>query len=214
MFNTKVRLLLIAFMLFSAILPFPAPAWGCSCAEPGSPEEAFMRAEAVFVGTALGGGDAFWNPLYARFVGVYHQFVPPLPPIIMDAGSHRTATSFEVAHSWRGAKTTHFTVRTGLGDRDCGYRFQQGKQYLVYVYEWAHGSLYAGSCSRTAPLASATQDLNYLQTVPKLELTYVPPMLNPLMLCLVIPLLGVIGLAVLIWRRHRIKRGLQHDTKC
>lgn len=205
MFNTKIRLLLIVFMLFSSILPYPAPAWGCSCVEPHAPEEAFIRADAVFVGTVTGTGDGFWNQLSVGFVGFYHQFVPPLPHTMV-TGLYERPIFFDVEESWRGVDTTQTTVRTGWGGGDCGAYFEQDKQYLVYAYQSSDGALHTSICSRTAPLASATQDLNHLQTQPKLELTYMPLMLNPLMLCLGIPLLGVIGLVVVIWRRYRRKR--------
>ncbi|MGB0386109.1 MAG: hypothetical protein ACPGWR_14980 [Ardenticatenaceae bacterium] len=201
MFNTKVRLLLIAFILFSSIFANPAPAWGCSCVDPRAPEEAFISADAVFVGTVTGTGDGFWNQLSVRFVGFYHQFVPPLPRTMV-TGLYERPIEFDVETSWRGVETTQITVRTGWGGGDCGYNFQQSKQYLVYAHQSSDGAFHTSFCSRTAPLASATEELNQLQTVPKLELTDSPLMFNFQMLCLVIPLLGVIGLGVLIWRRR------------
>ena len=205
MFNTKVRLLLISFILFSPILTHPTPAWGCSCVEPGSPEEAFVRADAVFVGRATGDGNTFWNRLKVGFVTFYHQFVPPLPHTLV-TGLYERNISFEVQDSWQGVETTQITVRTGWGGGDCGYSFQQDKPYLVYAYESHDGALHASICSRTAPLASAAEDLDYLQTWPKLELTEAPLMLNWAMLALAIPLLSIIALAVVIWRRRKPAR--------
>ena len=207
MFNTKVRLLLIMFMLLSAILTHPAPAWGCSCEEPSPPQEAFVRADAVFVGTVMRADDGSVSAPYTQFLQFYQQFVPPLPSM-RQSGTNGRPISFDVENSWRGVKTTHFTVRTGWDDGDCGYAFEEGKQYLVYAYEWGDGLLHADICSRTAPLTSATEDLDHLQTLPKLELTNSPPMFNLRMLGVAIPLLSVIVLGVVIWRRHRIKTAL------
>lgn len=84
---------------------------------------------------------------------------------------NRRKISFEVQESWRGASFTHFTVRNSQSDGNCGYNFIQGQEYLVYVDQWADEPLHASTCSRTTALASATEELNYLQTLPKLELT-------------------------------------------
>lgn len=201
MFNAKVRLLLILFMLFGSILIYPTSAWGCSCEEPPAPQEAFVRADAVFVGTVMRADDGSVSAPYTQFLQFYQQFVPPLPSM-RQSGTNGRPISFDVENSWRGVKTTHFTVRTGWDDGDCGYAFEEGKQYLVYAYEWGDGLLHADICSRTAALTSATEDLDHLQTIPKLELTYVPPIsnLNPLMLYLGLFSLSVIGLCIMIWR--------------
>ena len=73
MFNTKVRLLLIMFILFSSIFANPTPAWGCLCAIAESPEEEFMRANAVFVGTVT--NDGFMSPMYVKFLKFNQQFI-------------------------------------------------------------------------------------------------------------------------------------------
>lgn len=204
MLNTKIRLLLIAFMLLSAILAYPAPAWGCTCGIPGSPQEGFGRSKAVFVGTVTRVDEDSMKPRHGKFIQFYQQFVPPLPSMI-DYDFHGRSVTFEVEESWRGVDTTHFTVQTGWGG-DCGYRFQEGKQYLVYAHQFTDIPFFTGICSRTTALASATEDLNYLQTLPKLELTYTPSRLNPLMLGLGIVLGSTIVLGVVIWRRRRIRK--------
>lgn len=202
MFNTKIRLLLIVFMLLSPILAYPTPAWACSCAIPDSPEEAFSRADAVFVGRATGDGNTFWNRLQVDFIIFYHQFVPPLPHTLV-TGLYERSISFEVQDSWQGVETTLITMRTGWGGGDCGYNFQQGKQYLVYASHSPDGDLYASICLRTAALENAGEDLEYLRTVPKLELTDSPLMFNARILYLAIALLGTIVLAVAIWWRRK-----------
>ena len=161
MFNTKVRLLLIAFMLFTPLLAYPAPARACTCGTPGSPQEGFGRSKAVFVGTVMRVDENSMKPRHYKF--------------------HVKSVTFEVEESWRGVDTTHFTIQTGWGGGDCGYRFEEGKQYLVYAHQFTDIPFFTGICSRTTALASATEDLNYLQTLPKLKLTYTPPKLNPLM---------------------------------
>lgn len=59
-------------------------------------------------------------------------------------------------------------VRTGFGDSDCGYRFEKGKQYLVYASRWEKDQkLYTGICSRTRLLSEAEEDLAYLRNLPR-----------------------------------------------
>ncbi len=57
-------------------------------------------------------------------------------------------------------------VATGAGGGDCGFDFEQGETYLVYANESvATGRLETGICSRTAPVAEARQDLDYLRAL-------------------------------------------------
>ncbi len=205
MFNTKVRLLLIMTMLLSSILTSPAPAWGCSCVEPRPPEEAFARTDAVFVGQVMGDGNSLWDQIQKEIAQAYNQAVPPLPHIRM-IGLYERDISFDVQDSWQGVNTTQITVRTGSGGGDCGYNFQQGKQYLVYADHSPDGDLYASICTRTASLANAGEDLDYLRTVPKLELTDSPLRFNLPIFALVIGLLGVLMLSILIWQRRYIRK--------
>ena len=111
MFNTKVRLLLIVLMLFSSIFAYPTPASACLCAIAESPEEDFMRANAVFVGTVT--DDGFMSPMYVKFLKFNQQFIQPLLPMMTFRPNQRTI-SFEVEESWRGVERTHITVRTIL----------------------------------------------------------------------------------------------------
>lgn len=74
-------------------------------------------------------------------------------------------------------KSDTVTIRTGLGDGDCGYNFQVGLKYLVYGEEepLIHAlmrdgsSLYIGKgyfrtdvCTRTRLLSEAEEDLTFL----------------------------------------------------
>ncbi len=205
MFNTKVRLLLIIIMLFNGILIRPTPVWGCSCVEPRPPEEAFVQADAVFVAQVTGDGNSLWDRIQKDIAQAYNQFVPPLPHTLVTRLYERNI-SFEVQDSWQGVATTQITVRTGQGGGDCGYGFQQDKPYLVYAHESPDGSLYTSICSRTAPLANAGEDLDYLQTVPKLELTNSPLVSSFQILGVGLLLVSAIALGVVIWRWGRRRK--------
>lgn len=70
-----------------------------------------------------------------------------------------------VQTTWKGTSTSEITIKTALDSAMCGYRFEDGKEYLVY----AHGTatdLFVGNCSRTA-LMSENTDLRYLAKLKK-----------------------------------------------
>ena len=58
---------------------------------------------------------------------------------------------------WKGPIAEHITIWTGSGGGDCGYRFQEGVEYIVYVHSLDEG--YVGICSETAPVEFAQDDL-------------------------------------------------------
>ena len=205
MFKTKVRLLLIIILSFNGILIRPTPVWGCSCVEPRPPDEAFVRTDAVFVGQVMEDGNSLWDQIQKEIAQAYDQFVPPLPHTRV-IGLYERDVSFLVQDSWRGVNTTEVTVRTGSGGGDCGYNFQQGQQYLLYASHSPDGDLYASICTRTTSLANAGEDLDYLRTVPKLELTDSPLRFNWPIFGVALSLLGLLMLSILIWRRRYTRK--------
>ena len=67
-----------------------------------------------------------------------------------------------VLESFRGEAAKEIHVFTGSGGGDCGFTFQTGASYLIYVYRHpATGRLSTGICSRTKLLANASEDLKY-----------------------------------------------------
>jgi hypothetical protein len=56
-------------------------------------------------------------------------------------------------------------IVTGLGGGDCGYDFQIGADYVVYAYKNAEGRLETNICSRTRPLAEASEDMEYFRAM-------------------------------------------------
>jgi hypothetical protein len=52
-------------------------------------------------------------------------------------------------------------IITTAGGGDCGYRFQKGKQYIVYATEDRDGQLRTSICTRTRPLDRAAEDVAY-----------------------------------------------------
>jgi hypothetical protein len=77
----------------------------------------------------------------------------------------RRNVTLRVLDVFRGTVGSTVEVITGLGGGDCGYAFQKGEQYLVYASANAAGALSTGICSPTKTLATAAQDIAYLNQV-------------------------------------------------
>lgn len=125
-----------------------ARASACGCMGKGTPCEAFGDAAAVFVGTvtSVEGGSRRQKPDGEL------DFKPRL-------------VRFAVEQSFLGGAGAETEVATGLGGMDCGYPFAKGATYLVYAYKTGEKDerLYTSTCSRTAPVARADEDLAYLR---------------------------------------------------
>ena len=128
-------------------------AWGCSCGGGGSPCQNFGRASAVFVGTAIAvktaprpaerNREEYWAP--------------------------RTFL-FSVEQTFLGVQARELEVSTGLGGGDCGYDFKLGTRYVVYASQSDQGKrLITTICSRTNPLESAKEDLDFFRSLGSLS---------------------------------------------
>jgi hypothetical protein len=181
------------------MLAAPArPAWACSCATPGSPDEAMRNAQAVFTGTVTK-----ITPTsrlnFSDLVRDWLRFSPAMYGL-PDA----LTVSLAVSGSWKGVTTTPVVVGTGFGGGDCGYSFTTGQAYLVYAYG-SGDSLTTHICSRTAEVSQAATDLAYLQNQPALSVT---PARSPVpWLCAggavgALLLLALAGAAVVVLRRR------------
>jgi hypothetical protein len=105
-------------------------AFACSCAGPSPPSEALEESTAVFAGRVAS----------------------------IEPGSYGKTVRFDAERAWKGVTESAVTVTTGNGGGDCGYSFEQGKEYLVYAYGDKE-SLGTGICSRTQPIIDAYVDL-------------------------------------------------------
>jgi hypothetical protein len=65
----------------------------------------------------------------------------------------------------RGVNGPAVTVVTADNGAACGYAFQPGERYLVYAHRSPDGTLEVSLCSRTIPLAKATEDLQFIRSV-------------------------------------------------
>jgi hypothetical protein len=123
------------FILFN-----PAPGHSCSCVAGIPICETFWKSSAVFAGEVMdiaSVADVERQPFADRRV------------------------RFKVERAWRGNVSDTVDVMTGGGGGDCGYSFRRGERYLVFTYDRG-GVLWTGICSPTKRLASAKEELEYL----------------------------------------------------
>jgi hypothetical protein len=52
-------------------------------------------------------------------------------------------------------------IETGMGGGDCGYKFQHGRDYIVYASKKPGGAFSTETCSPTRPVENAAEDLKY-----------------------------------------------------
>ncbi len=154
------RLSFIFFLI--AVFPALANACACSSTAPGQCP-GLQPTDVVFVGTVI---DA--------------QLVPPeLPeqPIASDPAAATSAPAganaseapapvapleapiwryhFRVDERFAGADRPEIDIFAGGDDADCGYKFQKGKQYVVFTHEGTDTHLYATICDGTRPVSEA-----------------------------------------------------------
>ncbi len=141
----KIIVLILQSCLVLSIMTIfiSSTVYACSCAQPLTVEAEFTRSEAVFAGRVLE-------------VKEQRNF----------NGSMTKAALFEVSHIWKGGSESQIIIHTGSGGGDCGFHFEEGKEYLVY----AHPSTMYGDnellvtiiCDRTNVLDQAQEDLAIL----------------------------------------------------
>ena len=76
---------------------------------------------------------------------------------LSNSGSHDV--TFQVTKRWKGAASVTETLRTRLTGEACGYPFEIGGTYLVFVAPGPTEDLETGICSGTRDLAGAEEDV-------------------------------------------------------
>lgn len=171
--NTQPMKRILAIMLGALVLLATASVnalASCVCLS-GPPCQAYLTAAAVFSGTVtelsssemeIGEGENRWP--YRRIVTRF-AVEQPFRGV---AGKEIEIVVYEqVPKTITTPKGNLLT--TWLSSGDCGYKFQQGEQYLVYAYQSSvKNELTAFGCSNTRPLAEAREDLDFLNNLTKL----------------------------------------------
>ena len=128
----------------------------CRCFRGGAPCEAYGSADAVFLGTTMS--------VERRKVDSFE-----IERRRVDAGERVSPVTyrFAVQESFGGINGAEVEIGTGSGGGDCGYGFVQGGQYVVYAYrDKRTDRLSTSICTRTRPVAEASEDLAFLRAVP------------------------------------------------
>jgi len=162
----------IILSLILVILARPTSAGACSCVEPGLPAQEFQESNAVFTGRVLRIVDEY-VPVFSSLDRILTA-IGKQPYFWIQAGRYvGYRIYFGVINSWKGVAKTTVVVDTGYGMGDCGYPFAVSNDYLVYAsYPYGIPDNYwvTSICSRNAEISTATEDLRYLDTLPRLTL--------------------------------------------
>lgn len=144
-FNLKTNKIkyIVLFVVFISLFNYsPTTSYACSCVKPGSAEEEMDRSSAVFSGEVI-------------------EMVETNQNMFMQSSADPIAVRFEVEEWWKGQAQSEVVVYTAKSSASCGFDFALNQEYLVYAQE-SDGSLQVSLCSKTAPLASAGNDLDEL----------------------------------------------------
>ena len=192
---------LIFLSLFISLFFHPQSALACSCVPPEMPNIEYKEHVAVFSGKVV-------------YISYVESFLADLVYITMYSAGFNTnnygrspfydlRVILEVTKSWKGIDASSVLIRTGRGGGDCGYDFDIGKDYLVYVnrsYGKPDGYLITSICSRNAELSAATVDLAYLNTLPTIPLKSPLAKIISISFFIFISLLASI---IYIWKRRK-----------
>lgn len=163
---------IVCLSLIVVIFARPTTASACSCVGPGLPVQEFQRAKAVFTGGVFRMVDEY-VPVFSTLDRI-STAIGQHPYFRLQAGRYvGYRVYFDVKNAWKGIEKTTVIIDTGYGMGDCGYPFIVGNDYLVYAsYPYGIPNNYwvTSICSGTAEISAATEDLTYLNTLPKIAL--------------------------------------------
>jgi hypothetical protein len=132
--NRFIQVLALIFALF------PAASWGCICSQQ-SPGKCpgLQKDDIVFLGTVT---------QVARMpASTSNTADPNAAPLIR--------YHFRIDDRFAGPNTTDIDIYSGGDEGDCGYRFRQGVQYVVFTEQGTDGRLFATICNGTRPASEA-----------------------------------------------------------
>jgi hypothetical protein len=153
---------ILGVCVFAALSPVASRACTCAQAPPGKCP-GLQEGDVVFLGTVT--------------QAVIVQAPGPAENSSAGSGANAggsTATlviryRFHVDELFAGPHTSEIDVYSGGDDGDCGYRFKEGAQYLVYPQKEMDERLFVTHCSNTRPAADAVALLPQLRAMRKGE---------------------------------------------
>lgn len=128
---------LVVLLLGVASLAQTSEARACSCMKL-NPSEGLSSSHAVFTGEVI----EIERNEATKFGGL--------------------EVTLRVKDVWKGAPQAEVKVRTAGSSAACGYSFVKGETYLVYAVNDEADPMRVSLCSRTALVANAKEDLNFL----------------------------------------------------
>jgi hypothetical protein len=128
----------------------PAATWGCICSQqtPGRCP-GLQKDDIVFLGTVTQVAR-----VAASASSPANQNAAPL-----------VRYHFRIDERFAGPNTTEIDIYSGGDEGDCGYRFRQGVQYVVFTEQGTDGRLFATICNGTRPASDALALLPQLRAM-------------------------------------------------
>jgi len=167
-FNARGFATLVSFIFF---IVFSRPGLACTCFPPPSHNVRDLAGQYV---KRLGkSGVVFDGVVESQELDETPIMMPsdrgtPLPFL----GEHRVVRLRSV-RTYRGAKLDYYTVVTGLGNGDCGFDFETGREYLVFAVSFkkayrVFGAYFTDSCRGTDLVERSAPALRLLRGEPPL----------------------------------------------
>ena len=176
--SRSIKLLSVITLLGILFAAAPRRAFACSCVSQGDPLRASTDADAIFVGK-----------------------VEALSP---SSVLFRGGANFNVTMAWKGIETSRLTL-TYTGSM-CDYRFEVGREYLVYAYN-DNAGFHADSCGRTMLVSHAQANGEFNRLGVGKTIIPTPESTNwPAYLAVIVGPLSLVTLAVVLVRRKHHKQ--------
>jgi hypothetical protein len=131
--------------MFGLIFIFPQ-ALAC-CGLKNSPKKELEQASFVFSGKVVNADPSYWFIINREF---------PFIHIIV----WETYMVFSVKDVWKGEATSEVRIKSEISS--VSFNFEEGEEYLVYAGGNDPGSISTSTCTRTARLIDASEDLAVL----------------------------------------------------
>ncbi len=137
----KLAVILLCGWAASVLWLFsPRCVFACSCVAPGPPKVELAQSVGVFAGRVI-------------------DIEKPSGTVMSSADP--VIVTLQVSTVWKGPAYKTLVMQTVRESDSCGFPFEPGQEYLVYA-RGTESNLAVSLCSRTRPLAEATEDIRQL----------------------------------------------------
>jgi hypothetical protein len=151
---------LLEILIAIGLLAAPATR-ACTCAEgPPGTCPGLQKDDVVFRGTVTAVQEIAYAPL-----GAANSPSPPVDIIASRLTRYRFHIDERFASADVPADVATIDIFSGGEDGDCGYRFKNNEQYVVFTHQGTEGRLFATICGGTRPIADARALLPQLRAM-------------------------------------------------